>query len=98
MITDKLGDITLYNADCMDILRELPDNAFSIAVVDPPYGDANFQIPPHQAMNPDGGRQIQTTDGIGSEEDSTVTREPSRLRALTGRFERYQRSTPIGIR
>lgn len=55
MITDKLGDITLYNADCMDVLRELPDNAFSLAIVDPPYGDANFPNPPHQAMNPDGG-------------------------------------------
>lgn len=55
MITDKLGDITLYNADCMDILRQLPDNAFSLAVVDPPYSDANFQNPPQQAMSRVGG-------------------------------------------
>lgn len=33
-----LGDITLYNADCMDILRGMPDNSFDLAIVDPPYG------------------------------------------------------------
>lgn len=35
---DKLGEITLYNADCMDILRDMPDKAFDLAIVDPPYG------------------------------------------------------------
>ena len=28
----------LFNMDCMDYLRELPDNAFDLAIVDPPYG------------------------------------------------------------
>ena len=27
-----------YNMDCMEYMRDLPDNAFDIAVVDPPYG------------------------------------------------------------
>lgn len=35
---DKLGGIALYNADCMDILQELPDKSFDLAIVDPPYG------------------------------------------------------------
>ena len=35
---DKLGNITLHLADCMDILRSLPDGAFDLAIVDPPYG------------------------------------------------------------
>jgi site-specific DNA-methyltransferase (adenine-specific) len=35
---EKLGNITLHNADCMNIIRELPDKAFDIAIVDPPYG------------------------------------------------------------
>ena len=30
--------IELLNMDCMDYLREQPDNAFDLAVVDPPYG------------------------------------------------------------
>ena len=28
-----------YNRDCMEAMREFPDNAFDLAVVDPPYGD-----------------------------------------------------------
>lgn len=35
---DKLGKITLYNADCMEIMRDMPDKAFDLAIVDPPYG------------------------------------------------------------
>lgn len=35
---DKLGNITLYNADCMDIMRDIPDKSFDLAIVDPPYG------------------------------------------------------------
>lgn len=27
-----------YNVDCMDYMRALPDKAFDLAVVDPPYG------------------------------------------------------------
>lgn len=29
-----------YNMDCMDAMREMSDNAFDLAVVDPPYGNA----------------------------------------------------------
>jgi DNA modification methylase len=28
-----------YNCDCMEYMRTLPDKAFDLAVVDPPYGD-----------------------------------------------------------
>lgn len=28
-----------FNADCMDIMRELPDKSINLAIVDPPYGD-----------------------------------------------------------
>lgn len=39
MIVEKITDkITLYNADCLEILKTLPDNAFDLAIVDPPYG------------------------------------------------------------
>lgn len=27
-----------YNADCMEHMREYPDNYFGLAIVDPPYG------------------------------------------------------------
>lgn len=38
MKKDVYGGITLYNADCMDIMRAMPDKAFDLAIVDPPYG------------------------------------------------------------
>ena len=28
----------IYNADCMDILKQLPDNYFDLCLCDPPYG------------------------------------------------------------
>ena len=33
-----MPDINLLNMDCMDYMRSLPDNAFELAIVDPPYG------------------------------------------------------------
>ena len=35
---EKLGKITLYNADCMEIMKGFADNQFDLAIVDPPYG------------------------------------------------------------
>ena len=34
----------VHNIDCMEYLRSLPDNAFDLACVDPPYGPANAEI------------------------------------------------------
>lgn len=47
------------NADCMEVMREYPDNFFDLAIVDPPYG----------AANPDstrGGADIGTASADGS--------------------------------
>lgn len=33
-----IGNATIYNMDCMDYMRGLPDKAFDLAIVDPPYG------------------------------------------------------------
>lgn len=30
--------INLYNMDCLEAMREMPDKAFELAIVDPPYG------------------------------------------------------------
>ena len=34
---ETFGNITLHHGDCMEVLRELPDNAFNLAIIDPPY-------------------------------------------------------------
>ena len=31
-------DYGFYNMDCMEGMREFPDNYFDLAIVDPPYG------------------------------------------------------------
>jgi site-specific DNA-methyltransferase (adenine-specific) len=36
--TETIGDATLYCADNMDVMRSMPDKAFELAIVDPPYG------------------------------------------------------------
>ena len=32
------GCISIYNGDCMDLLKQTPDKYYSLALVDPPYG------------------------------------------------------------
>ena len=29
---------TIYNCDCMELMKQYPDNHFDLAIVDPPYG------------------------------------------------------------
>ena len=36
--TDKIGNCTLYHADCMEVMKQFKDNEFDLAIVDPPYG------------------------------------------------------------
>lgn len=33
-----IGNATLYLGDCMEGMKEMPDKAFDLAIVDPPYG------------------------------------------------------------
>ena len=36
--TDRLGNINLYNGDCMEFMKDVPDKYYDLAIVDPPYG------------------------------------------------------------
>lgn len=38
MEVEKLENIKLYNADCMEVMKTFPDKHFELAIVDPPYG------------------------------------------------------------
>lgn len=42
---DKFEDknITLYNMDCMELLKNTEDNYYDLAIVDPPYGIERFK-------------------------------------------------------
>ena len=38
MKSDKIGNLTFYNADNLEIMKGMKDNEFNLAIVDPPYG------------------------------------------------------------
>ena len=40
--TQKIGNATIMNVDCMEYMRSLPDKHFDLAVCDPPYGIGNW--------------------------------------------------------
>lgn len=35
----------LYNMDCMEAMRKIPDKYFQLAIVDPPYGGGGYSEP-----------------------------------------------------
>ena len=39
--TYKQDNMTIHNADCMEVMKQYEDNYFDLAVVDPPYRDTN---------------------------------------------------------
>ena len=52
-----MTDFGYYNADCMDVMRELPDKSIDLANVDPPYVDGGVH---GQAENDSGNGSIST--------------------------------------
>ena len=38
MIEHKIGNSVVYNIDCIEFMKGLPDNYFQLSCVDPPYG------------------------------------------------------------
>ena len=56
----------IYNADCMDILKELPDKSIDLVLTDPPYG-----LKRHER----GSLRIDTDSANGLEWDKKPTQE-----------------------
>ena len=42
--TVVIGKATLYNLDCMEYMATLPNKAFDLAIVDPPYGGGDISL------------------------------------------------------
>lgn len=36
-VTNQIGDIRLYNGDCMEWMKDIPDKWYNLVIVDPPY-------------------------------------------------------------
>ena len=82
-----------YNLDCMEYMRSLPDGAFDLAVVDPPYGDGS------QTVHVERERERPGTGTTDSADGGTATKKYNQFGQ---RFDRYkdlaggQRSIPRG--
>lgn len=37
-MSDKEKQVTLYNADCLEVMKYIPDGSVDMALIDPPYG------------------------------------------------------------
>lgn len=75
---EVFGSITLVHGDCMDYMRGLPDNAFDLAVVDPPYGSGNQQVGKFGGVN----GSVSEADSPGS---SGVSRTGGKWAAKYGK-------------
>lgn len=42
--TDPMGDITIYNADCLEVMPQIPDKSVDLALTDPPYPDYHTEL------------------------------------------------------
>lgn len=72
--------IELLNMDCMDYMRDLPDNAFDLAIVDPPYGIGNWV----QTSGNVRGDAVKWNNSIPSQEYFLELRRVSREQIIWG--------------
>ena len=83
-----------YNMDCMEYMKTLPDNAFDLAVVDPPYGDGCSQSlnveRERRAVQPLRRLVQPIQDGAASDNGSTGTRRVKRGVAWQGQIPSWR--------
>lgn len=60
---ETFGTISLVNADCLEVMAGLPDNAFDLAIVDPPYGIGIDGQKAYTCKNPKRNRKHHETKG-----------------------------------
>jgi len=60
MRVEHIGDATLILADCMDVLHDMPDKAFELSIIDPPYGIGKTRLT--QGAGKLKGRALQVLD------------------------------------
>lgn len=77
--------IELLNTDCMEYMRSLEDNAFDLAIVDPPYGI--------NAANMSMGNNPNRKDGWSREESTAVKSRKGRLNQGGGKLKKRALNT-----
>ena len=67
--------------DCLDAMRQMPDKAFDLAIVDPPYGGGAGS----QFVQVERERESRPTGLVGGHEDY----EHRKRSRFGGRFDKY---------
>ena len=79
-----------FNMDCLEAMRQMEDNAFDLAVVDPPYGDAGGSF--NGALVGRFGGRFEKYH-LSDSQSVNVERERERERAKPGRKALHIRGT-----
>ncbi|MFN9114112.1 MAG: hypothetical protein ACK5XN_28935 [Bacteroidota bacterium] len=72
----------VYNMDCLDAMREMPDKAFDLAIVDPPYGIGASSM--NMGIGKSKRPQRQKTESGASEVGMIVSRQMNTLNSYSG--------------
>ena len=75
--------IELLNIDCMEYMATLPDKAFDLAIVDPPYGIGNF-IPQYGKHKGGNFEHVSWNDNIPDKEYFTELKRVSENQIIWG--------------
>jgi len=67
-------------ADCMDIMKDIPDKYFDLAIVDPPYGISSFKQKRH------GSNRIDKSEKIGLWDNAPDSSYFSQLFRISNKF------------
>ena len=61
-----IGNARLLNGDCMEYIKDIPDNYYELAIVDPPYGiGMDRGMKGNKSIDKRDGKLIQRRDYIG---------------------------------
>lgn len=77
------SDIKLFNKDCLDAMKEMPDKAFDLAIVDPPYGIGNWIPQSGKAMDTF-SKEVTQNNSIPNQEYFDELRRVSKHRIIWG--------------
>lgn len=72
--------INIYNQDCLEAMKEMSDNQFDLAIVDPPYGIGDFNNTLSRKIH----KKIEWNDNIPSKEYFLELERVSKNRIIFG--------------
>ena len=52
----------VFNTNCVEYMRTLPDNHFKLSIADPPYGGATIKVATEEAGSEDCSTNTKLTD------------------------------------